>query len=218
MTKRKKGSHRRASHAKAIALALSIAAITVTLVMALLGGSNMAVRPVATAISASPYTPPLSAEMLIARPPLEVRMHASASPKVTGTPKPVQTHWTAPPVTPVPRPTPTPTPTPTPSATSQPVSGTLSCSGLESLWERAGGNPAYAFTAAEVAMAESGGNQYAHSPTDDFGYWQINGSWGPAMATYDALGNAEAAVVISHNGTDWYPWTTYTSGAYAGKC
>ena len=34
--------------------------------------------------------------------------------------------------------------------------------------------------AAEIAMAESGGRQYALSPTNDYGYWQINGSHGPA--------------------------------------
>ena len=97
------------------------------------------------------------------------------------------------------------------------LSGTLSCSGLERLWEEAGGNPADAFMAAEIAMAESGGNQYAHSPTDDFGYWQINGVHG-SLATYDPYGNARAAVIISSDGTDWYPWTTYTSGAYVGRC
>ena len=98
------------------------------------------------------------------------------------------------------------------------LSGTLSCSGLEALWEAAGGSHAEAFMAAEIAMAESGGNQYALSPTDDYGYWQINASHGPAMATFNALGNAKAAIAISHDGTDWYPWTTYTSGAYAGRC
>jgi nucleoid-associated protein YgaU len=97
------------------------------------------------------------------------------------------------------------------------LSGTLSCSGLELLWEAAGGNPADAFIAAEIAMAESGGNQFAHSPTADFGYWQINVSHG-ALATYDAYGNARAAITVSHDGTDWYPWTTYTSGAYVGRC
>jgi LysM repeat protein len=97
------------------------------------------------------------------------------------------------------------------------LSGTLSCSGLERLWEDAGGNPADAFMAAEIAMAESGGRQYALSPTDDYGYWQINISNG-ALATFNAYGNARAAVIISHDGTDWSPWTTYTSGAYAGRC
>jgi LysM repeat protein len=98
------------------------------------------------------------------------------------------------------------------------LSGTLSCSGLEALWEAAGGSHAEAFMAAEIAMAESGGRQYALSPTNDYGYWQINGSHGPAMATFDPIGNAKAAIAISRDGNDWYPWTTYTSGAYAGRC
>jgi LysM repeat protein len=98
------------------------------------------------------------------------------------------------------------------------LSGTLSCSGLEKLWEQAGGSSGEAFMAAEIAMAESGGRQYALSPTNDYGYWQINGSHGPAQATFNPLGNAEAAIAISDNGRDWYPWTTYTSGAYQGRC
>jgi len=96
-------------------------------------------------------------------------------------------------------------------------SGTLGCSGLEQLWDDAGGNPADAFMAAEIAMAESGGQQYALSPTDDYGYWQINISNG-ALATFNAYENARSAIIISHDGTDWYPWTTYTSGAYVGRC
>ena len=98
------------------------------------------------------------------------------------------------------------------------LSGTLGCSGLEALWEAAGGSHGEAFMAAEIAMAESGGNQYALSPTDDYGYWQINASHGPAMATFNAIGNAKAAIAISDDGTDWGAWTTYTSGAYAGRC
>jgi LysM repeat protein len=97
------------------------------------------------------------------------------------------------------------------------LSGTLGCPGLEALWESAGGAPGEAFTAAEIAMAESGGNQYALSPWGDRGYWQIAGSWGP-LSTFSASGNAHAAVIISRDGTDWYPWSTFTSGAYAGRC
>lgn len=97
------------------------------------------------------------------------------------------------------------------------LSGTLGCSGLEQLWDAAGGNPSHAFMAAEIAMAESGGNQYAHSPTDDFGYWQINASNG-SLATYDAYGNARSAIILSGNGTNWSPWTTYTAGLYVGRC
>lgn len=97
------------------------------------------------------------------------------------------------------------------------LGGSLGCPGLEQLWKAAGGNPADAFMAAEIAMAESGGNQYALSPTDDYGYWQINASNG-ALATFSAYGNARAAVILSQDGTNWNPWTTYTSGAYSGRC
>ena len=97
------------------------------------------------------------------------------------------------------------------------AAGTYSCSGLESLWEQAGGSAGEAVMAASIAMAESGGNPNAISPTNDYGLWQINGSHG-ALATLNPLGNAEAAVSISSNGTSWGAWTTYTSGAYSGRC
>jgi lysozyme-like protein len=95
--------------------------------------------------------------------------------------------------------------------------GHLSCRGLESLWESAGGNSGSAFLAAEIAMAESGGNQYATGPAGERGYWQIHPDHG-ALSTYDPYGNARAAVIISDNGRNWSPWTTYTHGLYAGKC
>jgi hypothetical protein len=98
------------------------------------------------------------------------------------------------------------------------LSGNLSCSGLEALWKAAGGAPGSAFIAAEIAKAESGGRQYAHSPTNDFGYWQINGVHGPRMATYNPIGNAKAAIAISSNGHNWRAWTTYVTGAYHGRC
>jgi len=98
------------------------------------------------------------------------------------------------------------------------LSGTLGCSGLEQLWDDAGGNPADAFMAAEIAMAESSGDQYAVSSTDDIGYWQINAPiWG-SLATFDPVGNADAAIQISDDGSDWGPWSTYQSGAYEGQC
>lgn len=95
--------------------------------------------------------------------------------------------------------------------------GRYSCSSLEQLWEQAGGSPAHALLAAEIAMAESGGDPNAISPTDDFGLWQINASNG-ALATLNPLQNAKSAIELSGNGANWGPWTTYTSGAYAGKC
>ena len=104
---------------------------------------------------------------------------------------------------------------------SVPGSGTLSCSGLEALWESAGGSSGAAFTAAEIAEAESGGRQYAanwnSNGTVDRGYWQVNSIWG-ALSTFDAAGNSRAAVRISHDGTDWDPWTTYQTDAYQGQC
>jgi LysM repeat protein len=95
--------------------------------------------------------------------------------------------------------------------------GQYSCSGLETLWEQAGGNARDAFMAAEIAMAESGGNPNAVSPTDDYGLWQINASNG-SLATLNPYENARSAVILSDNGANWNPWTTYHSGAYYGRC
>jgi Lysozyme like domain len=106
---------------------------------------------------------------------------------------------------------------PTVLATSAALSGTLSCPGLEELWEEAGGSAAQAVIAASIAMAESSGEQYATGPFGERGYWQINPNHG-SLSTYDPLGNAKAAVIISGDGTNWTPWTTYTSGAYLGRC
>jgi hypothetical protein len=99
--------------------------------------------------------------------------------------------------------------------------GTLGCAGLERLWEQAGGSPGAAFTAAEIAMAESAGRQYAVNTnggaSTDRGYWQINSVHG-SLSTYGAYGNARSAVLISSNGRNWSPWVTYNSGAYRGRC
>ena len=105
----------------------------------------------------------------------------------------------------------------TSTTTTTNLSGTLSCSGLEALWIEAGGSPAAEVTAASIAMAESGGNQFATGTVGERGYWQINPVNG-SLSTYDPYGNARAAVIMSGNGTNWSPWTTYTSGAYAGRC
>jgi LysM repeat protein len=95
--------------------------------------------------------------------------------------------------------------------------GMYACSALEQLWEQEGGSPAAAVMAAEIAMAESGGDPNAISPTDDFGLWQINGSNG-ALATLNPFQNAKSAITLSDDGTNWNPWTTYHSGAYSGRC
>jgi hypothetical protein len=103
------------------------------------------------------------------------------------------------------------------AATTTTLHGTLSCAGLEELWEDAGGAQGEAFMAAEIAMAESSGQQFATGTVGERGYWQINPNHG-SLSTYDPLGNAKAAVIISDDGTNWTPWTTYTSGLYIGRC
>ena len=103
------------------------------------------------------------------------------------------------------------------AATTTSLSGTLSCTGLEQLWLDAGGSAAAEVTAASIAMAESGGNQFATGTVGERGYWQINPVNG-ALSTYDPYGNARAAVIMSADGTNWSPWTTFTSGAYVGRC
>jgi LysM repeat protein len=95
--------------------------------------------------------------------------------------------------------------------------GQYSCAGLEQLWVQAGGSPGAAVMAADIAMAESGGNPNAISPTNDYGLWQINGSHG-SLATLNPQANARSAVIVSSNGTNWNPWTTYRTGAYSGRC
>ena len=102
-------------------------------------------------------------------------------------------------------------------STTASVQGNYSCSALEQLWDSAGGNSADAFMAAEIAMAESGGDPNAISPTDDFGLWQINASNG-SLATLDPYENARSAIILSDDGTNWDAWTTYTSGRYSGQC
>lgn len=94
------------------------------------------------------------------------------------------------------------------------------CAAMERLWERAGGSYSSSFIAAEVAMAESAGRQYATNyntnGTVDRGYWQINSI--NRGSSFRPMVNARAAVRISGNGSDWTPWVTYNSGAYQGQC
>lgn len=95
------------------------------------------------------------------------------------------------------------------------------CRKLEHLWVAEGGNPSQAQTAASIAMAESGGDRNAvnHNTngTVDRGYWQINSIHG-AQSTFSPRANARAAIAISGDGSNWSPWVTYQTGAYAGRC
>jgi hypothetical protein len=98
-----------------------------------------------------------------------------------------------------------------------PKSGRYSLSQLEDLWIAAGGNARYKLIAAAIALAESGGNPKAvninTNGSTDRGLWQINSVHG-SQSTFDVLKNAQAAVAISRNGSDWSPWVTFVRGAY----
>jgi hypothetical protein len=93
------------------------------------------------------------------------------------------------------------------------IYGDYSCGALESLWESAGGSAALAPTMAGIAMAESGGNPSAVSPTDDFGLWQDHAD--PAALSPSV--SAEHSVTIEES-QGLAAWTTYRTGAYAGRC
>lgn len=112
---------------------------------------------------------------------------------------------------------------------------TLSLIELEALWDQAGGLPSAAPVAAAIAMAESSGvttviantayprraGYHAPSPGAQkeysVGLWQINLLAHPQYTEaqmLDPAKNAAAAIAISGNGSDFGPWSTYTSGAY----
>lgn len=96
-----------------------------------------------------------------------------------------------------------------------------SCAQLGRLWLQVGGRKSSERIAEGVAMAESGGYQYAvdhdSNGTVDRGLWQINsihGHW----SSYNAITNARGAKVISDDGHDWRPWVTYDTGAFRRHC
>lgn len=105
---------------------------------------------------------------------------------------------------------------------------TLSFAQIEKLWTDNGGNPVAAPVMAAIALAESGGRTDAANtkpPDASYGLWQINyyGSLAPgrtqaygtpAQLVADPNRQAKAAIAISGNGSNFTPWTTYTSGAY----
>ena len=72
-----------------------------------------------------------------------------------------------------------------------------------------------------IALAESGGRINAtHTNTDgsiDRGLWQINSvhkQYSASQLLSSPAYNAKAMYEISSGGRNWYPWATYTSGAY----
>lgn len=87
---------------------------------------------------------------------------------------------------------------------------------LRALWLQVGGLPGAARTAVAVALAESGGDDHAVSPTSDYGLWQINsihfGATGGCGLSWNnwmyPLVNACAATYISNRGQNWAAWCT----------
>lgn len=85
-----------------------------------------------------------------------------------------------------------------------------------------------------IRSHESSGNRYAVSPTGDYGWFQINyrtwaghvvsyytrhrGVWirlprNPAAfrrVTFNTVRNTQLGWAISHGGTDWMPWSSYS--------
>lgn len=106
---------------------------------------------------------------------------------------------------------------------------TLSQAQIAVYAQSAGLSAAAARVAAAIAMAESGGRTTAHNPIppdDSYGLWQINmlGSMGPDRRAklgissnsglYDPAVNARAMAMLSGNGSNFGPWSTYGNGAY----
>jgi len=74
-------------------------------------------------------------------------------------------------------------------------------------------------TITQIALAESGGNPYAINASDphggSYGLTQINGIHSGAQSTYgDPQQAMNMAYSVSNGGTNFSPWSTYTSGAY----
>lgn len=89
----------------------------------------------------------------------------------------------------------------------------LSPSQVANIWLFAGGSRAHMVMAVAVAFAESGGNADAISPSSDYGLWQINslwiGHWNLRWNNWYQPGiNADAAIQISGNGSNFAAWCT----------
>lgn len=89
----------------------------------------------------------------------------------------------------------------------------LSMVQVNQIWLRNSGSPAVSPIAVGVAFAESNGVSTAVSPADDHGLWQINRIHFASLGVNDQSilnvdTNAQAAIRISSNGTNWAPWCT----------
>lgn len=83
---------------------------------------------------------------------------------------------------------------------------------LKKLWVAAGGPPNQANLMAAIALAESGGNQFAHNPSGASGYWQILGQMVPGNI-YNPMVNAKNAVA-KYRAQGLGAWEAYTKGMH----
>jgi hypothetical protein len=91
--------------------------------------------------------------------------------------------------------------------------GNWSLTGLERLWDSAGGPPSKAHIAAAIALAESGGRPQARNASGASGLWQILGQVFPGNI-FNPFINAENAVTKYRDAHGFTPWVTYLTGAY----
>lgn len=104
---------------------------------------------------------------------------------------------------------------------------TLSPAAIASYAQKAGFTGNGLVLAVAIALTESGGVTNATGmnrsgagrqvTSIDRGLWQINNVYHPEVSdacAYDPTCAAQAAYRISRSGTNWSPWTTYTTGAY----
>lgn len=99
----------------------------------------------------------------------------------------------------------------------------LSASTIAGYAKNAGVTGGNVSIATAIALAESGGNTDIQSPpnTDgsvDLGVWQINNKAHRDLLNgkdwRDPAQNAAMMFSVSNGGTNWRPWSVYTSGAY----
>lgn len=89
----------------------------------------------------------------------------------------------------------------------------LSAADIANAWLRNGGVAGRAVVMTAIGLAESSGITDAHSPTDDWGVWQINAvHFGDGVVTAqnvtDVDVNATEAIRLSSNGDNISPWAT----------
>ena len=117
-------------------------------------------------------------------------------------------------------------PTPTISGSVTPSNTTLTPNQLALLAQKAGFSGASLVDIVAIMLAESGGridagyNGFESGTHNSVGLAQINLNAHPNITLAQALnpiGNLAAAYQISNGGTNFTPWSTYTSGAYVGQ-